>query len=210
MKEIRMSYKEYKENYYHSFTKPNSYDAREKTIVVFVPKDKEDTFYHYGVKVFVRLSENGIYSDLKEAGIDYSTLPLIADKVVTFYLNGKKNYAYCVWISIDEEPYEEIFITEEIPEDMNWKNIKEDYVNQFRGEESMRLKTRARVLFDEAKSRAYEYVKEQMLRKNPKEMWNFNLVKRKDVEYALLGLGTSWNELLEEDHHDVPELDEWK
>lgn len=42
-------------------------------------------------------------------------------------------------------------------------------------------------------------------------MWDFkNLVKRKDVEYALIGFDTSWNELLEEDHHDVPELDEWE
>ncbi len=210
MKEIRMSYKEYKENYYHCFTKPNSYDKREKTIVVFVPKNTEDTFYHYGIKVYVRLSENGIYSDLKEAGIDYIALPLIDNKVVKFNLNGKKVYAYCVMTDIDEKSYERIYITEEIPEDMNWKNIEEDYTNQLHGEECMRLKTRARVLFDEAKSMAYNYVKKQILRKNPEEMWKFPLVKKKDIEYPLIVLGTSWNELLDEDHHDTPELDEWE
>lgn len=210
MKEIRMTYKEYKENYCHCYTKPNSYDKNDKTIVVFAPKNTEDAYYHYGVRVFVRLSENGIYSDLKAAGIDYTTLPLVDDKVVRFYLNGKKVYAYCVWVDIDEEPYEEIFTTEEIPEDMNWKNIKEDYTGQLHGEEAMRLRTRARVLFDKAKSMAYDYAKKNALNETPKRMWDSNFVTKKDINYALLGLGTNWDELLAEDYHDVPELDEWE
>lgn len=43
--EVRMSYREYKENYADRKTKSGSYDKEEKTIVVYVPKkeEKEDS-----------------------------------------------------------------------------------------------------------------------------------------------------------------------
>ena len=39
--EVRMSYREYKENYADRKTKSGSYDKEEKTIVVYVPKKEE-------------------------------------------------------------------------------------------------------------------------------------------------------------------------
>ena len=48
--EVRMSYREYKENYADRKTKSGSYDKEEKTIVVYVPKkeEKEDSRQVFG------------------------------------------------------------------------------------------------------------------------------------------------------------------
>lgn len=161
-------------------------------------------FYHYGIKVETRISKDGAERDLQQSGIKYTELPLVENKVLRFYKDGKKYYAYCVSTEIDEEPYERVFITSQIPEDMCWRNIIDDYNQQCDKKVPMQLRTRARVLYDKAK---------QMVRENPiKEPENFlewaELPKKKDIEVALLSLGVSWDELKNMDHHDVPELDE--
>lgn len=58
--EVRMSYREYKENYADCKTKSGSYDKEEKTIVVYIPKQeekKEDSREVFGKALNAALEE---------------------------------------------------------------------------------------------------------------------------------------------------------
>ena len=110
---------------------------------------------------------------------------------------------------VPEEYWQEVYIIEKIPDDLNWDNIVKDYRWQSRGDEPMKLPTRARLLYDEADHRAYEWEKEE----NPERFTDWrNLqaghIDPKQFRLALMSLGTSLEELKEMDHEDTPEIDE--
>ncbi len=201
MKEVKMTCQKYAEEYSDCETKPSSYNEKENTIIVYVP---DKSFCHYGVKINVRHSYKGIEYQLKKSRIEYIALPLLDEKVFRFYKNGKRYYAYCCIHEFDEISYEIAYITTDIPEDMSWQNIEEDYLLQQEGYPPMEMKTRARVLYDEAHHRACDLASQTC--KTFLE-W-MQEVSKTELEVALASVDTTLNELFEMDHHDVPELEE--
>lgn len=161
-------------------------------------------FMHYGAEVTVQSLAHSFEDDLKKEGIEYVELPLLENKVLRYCYNGKKRYAYITYPNVAEEYAENVYITEEIPDDMNWDNIERDYRAQMDGEEPMLLATRARVLYDAA----YKMACDNPVKEPDGFLAWMQGPSKKELDLALITLGTSLQELREADHHDVPELDE--
>lgn len=167
-------------------------------------------FKHYGKDVWVQtFTETNWIDGLKKNGFEYVALPDIEHEIYKYVKDGKERYALIHYPDVPEEYWQEIYIIEKIPDDLNWDNIVKDYRWQSRGDEPMKLPTRARLLYDEADHRAYEWEKEE----NPERFTDWrNLqaghIDPKQFRLALMSLGTSLEELKEMDHEDTPEIDE--
>ena len=84
----------------------------------------------------------------------------IEHEVYKYTKDGNERYALVYYPDIPEDALQEVYIIEKIPDDLSWDNIIEDYRQQSRGYEPMKLPTRARLLYDEADHRAYEWERE--------------------------------------------------
>ena len=140
---------------------------------------------------------------MKQKGIKYTFLPYLDDIVLRYTIDGVRKYAYITYSNIADEFYENVYITTEIPEDLNWKNIESDCKRQNAGEPPMEMPTRARVIFDDCKRRYFQ-------ENPPKDIMETFKPRKPDPEemsQMFIGYNTNLEELKEMDHHDVPELD---
>lgn len=114
-------------------------------------------FKHYGKDVWVQtFTETNWVDGLKKNGLEYVALPDLEHEVYKYVKNGKERYALIHYPDVPEEALQEVYIIEKIPDDLSWDNIIEDYRQQSRGYEPMKLPTRARLLYDKADHIAYE------------------------------------------------------
>lgn len=115
----------------------------------------KNRFKHYGVDSLYQTLRHPFEEDLKKNNINYVFLPLI-EKVIKYSINEKVRYAYITYPNVHpEEGYaENVYITEAIPEDMCWENLKKDYELQQQGKQPMETPTRAKILYDKAKEMA--------------------------------------------------------
>lgn len=161
-------------------------------------------FKHYGVDVLFQRCECSFADFLKQQGVEYTVLPYLDDIVLRYNVNGVRKYAYITYPNTIDEYVEYVYITTEIPEDLNWKNIESDRIYQEAGDPPMELPTRARVIFDDCKHR--------WLQENPPKDLMVSFKPRKpdpeEMSQMFIGYNTNLEELKEMDHHDVPELDE--
>lgn len=74
--EVEMSYREYKENYSECKTKADSYDKKEKTIIVYVPEETEEIGKVVGKK------EESEEKDMTAKEIYDKAAQIAADKIV--------------------------------------------------------------------------------------------------------------------------------
>lgn len=167
-------------------------------------------FKHYGKDVWRQaFTEKTWVEELKKSGLEYTALPDIEHEIYKYIKDGNERYALVYYPDIPEDALQEVYIIEKIPDDLSWDNIIEDYRQQSRGYEPMKLPTRARLLYDEADHRAYEWEKEE----NPERFTDWRNLQAghsdpKQFRLALMSLGTSIEELKEMDHSDTPEIDE--
>lgn len=163
-------------------------------------------FKHYGVNSLYQTISHPFENDLKKQGIEYIELPLLKEKVLKYTYEGKTKYAYIVYpnVPLDEGHVEEVYITERIPDDMNWKNLAKDLKLQKDGNKKMILPTKARILWDEAES---IISKTRNAESNNLQEW-ITPVTKKEMNNVLISLGSSLEKLKESEHHDVPEIDE--
>lgn len=159
-----------------------------------------EIFKHYDVKVMIQDNGEAFEKWLKETGVEYTYLPILEDKVLMYTeQEGIQKYAYI------PRDHWHIFTTTEIPLDLNWKNIERDYRDQKKGEEPMRLPTRASLLM----ARADELSREDGERAG--ELVDFCWEPPADIlNSSLMQLGTNLLEIDEMDHHDISQkyLDE--
>lgn len=162
---------------------------------------------HYGVAVLVQSLDSSFEDDLEKAGIDYVLLPVAEHKIYKYTTQGQTRYALVTFPNVPEEYREEVYITSQIPDDMDWDKLVEDCRNQANGEEPAQLPTHARVMYDRAVA-----LVENEHRENGKMAdflsWLTWKPQAKDINFALISFGSSIIELLQEDHHDLPELDD--
>lgn len=152
-------------------------------------KDMEK-FMHYEEEIICQCTDSHTFEKtLKEKGVKYHYLPLEKEKVIKYWEDEKRHFAY-----FHNETY--VFITDSIPDDMNWENIYYDYKGQAHNEEPMKLPTRAKVLCQKAEERLNEN----------KEFTFENFYKdtsESELNMSLIHLGSSLEEIREMDHHDV-------
>lgn len=87
---------------------------------------------------------------MKQNGVKYTALPYIEDIVFRYEKDGQRRYAYIEVEKLPDDYAERVYITSEIPEDLSWKGIAEDYRNQKSGERPAKLHTRAYMIFSAA------------------------------------------------------------
>ena len=161
-------------------------------------------FEHYGVTILRQTTENSFEDTLKQKGIDYVALPFVDDIVYRYIYDGKRKYAYITYGNLPDEYTEHVYITSEIPEDMNWKNIELDYLGQTTGEEPMIMQTRAKVLYDAAK----DIVRKNGVKNDENILLHpFYKIDEKELNYALISLGSNLEELRAMEHYDVDDID---
>lgn len=167
-------------------------------------------FKHYEKDVWVQtFTDTNWIEELKKSGIEWTALPYLDHEVYKYIKDGKERYALIYYPDVPEEALQEVYIIEKIPDDLSWDNIIEDYRWQRNGENPMKLPTRARLLYDEAFHRAYEWEKEND-ENFAKNLWHrpSGYVDPKEFKLALMSLGTSIEELKKMEHEDTPEIDE--
>lgn len=163
-------------------------------------------FKHYGVNSLYQTINHPFEDELKKQGIEHIELPLLKEKVLKYTYESKTKYAYIVYpnVPLDEGHVEEVYITERIPDDMSWNNLAKDFELQKDGNKEMILPTKARILYDEAENIV---CKNRNAESNNFQEWIKTATKR-EMNNALISLGSSLEELKNSEHHDVPEIDE--
>lgn len=148
------------------------------------------TYKHYEKEViFQQLQDKRFIDVLKENNVNYTELPILDYRVLLYH---KEVEAYV----------ENVYITKEIPLDMNWRNLVEDINNQRNGETPMMLKTKAKLLCEKAEKLVLESEN-----KNDDDFFS-SLDTEINPAYfrqALITLGYSIEEIMEMDHHDINE-----
>lgn len=156
---------------------------------------------HYNVNVTTQY-RNDFRSDLKEAGICYTELPILRPDVLSYEYHGQHMFA----VIKPCEGCEKIYLTEQVPLDMSWENLIKDCDAQSSGSDPMELHTRAYLLLQTA-------IKVARDAKNHEDSFTFTpLVEptAREISEALISVGATVERILEMDHHDIDDslLDE--
>ncbi len=158
-----------------------------------------DKYIHYGVDVtYQQLVDKSFRDDLKKAGIPYTDLPILENDVLTYEYDGKRRYAVIELGNAPDAYIENVYITTEIPLDMDWEALLRDCHGQRCKEEPMPLKTKARIICE----KAYDIALPET---TPENVFSAVLPEAdpREFKYALISLGYSADDILEMDHHDI-------
>lgn len=159
-------------------------------------------YKHYGEDVvFQQLENMHFINALKDNHIEYIELPILNYRVLLYNKDIGNKYAVIIPVNAVETCLENVYIATEIPFDMNWGNLVEDINNQRNGEKPMVLKTKAKLLCEEAEKLILEN------QTNNEDYFNSldTEIDPRLFRIALITLGYSIEEVLEMDHHDVDE-----
>ena len=81
-----------------------------------------NAFKHYDRVVYCQTIEGHFKDLLRSEGVNYTELPVL-DQDVIYYKRGLKKEAYAL---IKSGEYENVYITDSIPLDMNWDLLVKD------------------------------------------------------------------------------------
>ena len=154
-------------------------------------------FTHYGTEVmhqYVKL-EFQFEDTLTKKGIEYTYLPInpnndIRNNVVKYFINGDAKYALLIG--------DHCIITTTVPEDGDWYNLYIDIRDQISGEDPQKIKSKARIIIEEAEKRA----KEELIDKN--DITSFLKTPTvHDIGIKCVALGYEPERLLKMPHEDI-------
>ena len=157
-----------------------------------------EKYLHYNEEViYQQLADTSFKEELKKNDIDYMELPILDSDVITYIKDGKRKYA-CIVVNNTAETYiENVYITDQMPLDMNWENLVLDCKGQRNGEPPMEMETKAKVICDKAEEMALAEAK--------CGFWEIPEVDPKIFRMALISLGYNLDDIYEMDHHDIDE-----
>lgn len=157
-----------------------------------------NAFKHYDRVVYCQTIEGGHFKELlKSEKVDYIELPVL-DQDVVYYKRGLKKEAYAL---IKSGEYEDVYITDSIPLDMNWDLLVKDCEAQKSGKAPMEMVTKAKMIVDKACINATKSTDDLL-----------EVPKKPDttaIRVALAGMGYGIDDLKKMDHHDIDD-DFWK
>lgn len=141
---------------------------------------------HYGIDVVFQIIEENFRDVLHNADIQYDELPILDVDVIRYVKDGMTKYA-C--IGQEKEGYRCVYITEQIPDDLDFKLLMEDIDNQVRHgvpmeKESKLDKLICKVINDLADIMAAEEPLEDFFSSGIKEPTIKDIVAAFKVEYA--------------------------
>lgn len=141
---------------------------------------------HYGIDVVFQIIEENFRDVLHNADIQYDELPILDVDVIRYVKDGTTKYA-C--IGHEDEGYRCIYITEQIPDDLDFKLLMEDIDNQVRHgvpieKEGKLHKLIGKVINDLADIMATEEPLEDFFSSSIKEPAIKDIVEAFKVEYA--------------------------
>lgn len=151
-----------------------------------------NAFKHYDKIVYCQTIEGGHFKELlKSEKVDYIELPVL-DQDVVYYKRGLKKEAYAL---IKSGEYEDVYITDSIPLDMNWDLLVKDCEAQKSGKAPMEMVTKAKMIVDKACINATKSTDDLL-----------EVPKKPDttaIRVALAGMGYGIDDLKQMDHHDI-------
>lgn len=155
-----------------------------------------ERFLHYGKEVMFQEGENSFRETLKRKGIKYTELPILIPEIKNSYVlkyefEGKEKFAYIV----PARETEKIYTMEQIPDDCNFYKIAIDVMRQSKGEEPMKMPTRAKMITDIA-------IQNTDKNNDPFECFEEDY---KAVYNELIRLGCPIWEIEKMDHYDIAE-----
>lgn len=156
-------------------------------------------FTHYGTEVIHQYIEFEFQFEdaLTEKGIEYTYLPInpnndTRNNVVKYFIDGDVKYA----LLIDDH----CIITTVVPEDGDWYNLYIDIRDQINGEEPQKMKSKARIIIEEAE----KWAKEELIDKN--DIMSFlKTPTAHDIGIKCVALGYEPERLLKMPHKDIPD-----
>lgn len=154
-------------------------------------------FTHYGVEVTHQYTELQFQFEnaLEKSGIGYTYLPVspnndIHNNVVKYLIDGITKYAILI--------NDHCIITTETPEDGDWYNLYIDVKDQINGEEPQKMKSKARIIIEEAE----KWVREELIDKN--DIMSFLKTPTvHDIGVKCAALGYEPERLLKMPHEDI-------
>lgn len=156
-----------------------------------------NAFKHYDRVVYCQTIEGHFKDLLRSEGVNYTELPVL-DQDVIYYKRGLKKEAYAL---IKSGEYENVYITDSIPLDMNWDLLVKDCEAQKSGKAPMEMVTKAKLIVDKACNDATKSTDDL-----------FEVPEKPDaaaIMVALAGMGYGIGDLKKMDHHDIDD-DFWK
>lgn len=150
-------------------------------------------FEHYGVPVIYQcLKDRSFKEELKGKEIEYTELPLLDHVVLKYEFENNTRYALVISDFVIDVYYEDVYITERIPDDMSWDNIVTDVSRQKSGEPPMKMKTKKQVVYEKARELAAKWKERQP----DYDMWRDALEPPTDeeIEYAVHMMGYDFSE----------------
>lgn len=154
-------------------------------------------FTHYGVEVMHQYIELEFQFEdaLTEKGIEYTYLPInpnndIRNNVVRYFIDGDAKYALLI--------NNHCIITTAVPEDGDWYNLYIDIRDQISGEDPQKMKSKARIIIEEAE----KWAKEELIDKKDITSFLKNPTVH-DVGNKCVALGYDPERLLKMPHEDI-------
>lgn len=154
-------------------------------------------FTHYGVEVMHQYIELEFQFEdtLTEKGIEYTYLPInpnndIRNNVVKYFIDGDAKYALLI--------NDHCIITTAVPEDGNWYNLYIDIRDQINGEDPQKIKSKARIIIEEAE----KWAKEELIDKKDITSFLKNPTVH-DIGNKCVALGYDPERLLKMPHEDI-------
>ena len=150
-------------------------------------------FEHYGVPVMYQYLENRSFkNELKKKGITYTELPLLDYTVLKYEFENNTRYALVISDFVIDVYYEDVYITERIPDDMSWDNIVTDVSRQKSGKPPMKMKTKKDLVYEKARDLAGKWKEKQP----DYDMWKDVVEPPTDeeIEYAVHIMGYDFSD----------------
>ena len=154
-------------------------------------------FTHYGVEVMHQYIELEFQFEdaLTEKGIEYTYLPIspnndIRNNVVKYFIDGDTKYALLI--------SNHCIITTAVPEDGDWYNLYIDVRDQISGENPQKMKSKARIIIEEAE----KWAKEELIDKKDITSFLKNPTVH-DIGNKCVALGYDPESLLKMPHEDI-------
>lgn len=150
-------------------------------------------FEHYGIPVIYQcLKDHSFKEELKKKGVTYIELPLLDYTVLKYEFENNTRYALVVPCFAIDTYYEDVYITERIPDDMSWENLAQDVSGQKSGKPPMKMRTKKDVVYEKARDLAGKWKERQ----SDYDMWKDAVEPPTDeeIEYAVHIMGYDFSD----------------
>lgn len=111
-------------------------------------------YMHYGIEVRRQVIDQDFRQVLRDKGIRYIDLPIMDTDVIKYVNDGVTRYAVIKDLIAPEEFWQAVYITEQIPDDLDWDRLIEDVEAQEQGDDPAKMTSKLKMILDAAEQAA--------------------------------------------------------